>query len=122
MIEMSACTSVEPHPEKIEEAREKLFEKDSHTLSDFFKILAGETRVRILLAVTETELCVCDLAEVLETSVSAVSHQLRRLKDSHLVKSRREGKIVYYTLADDHVRKILEETWEHLLEIGPLED
>lgn len=119
---MAACTSVEPHPEKIAEAREKLLEKDSHTLSDFFKILSGETRVRILLAITETELCVCDLAEVLETSVSAISHQLRRLKESRLVKSRREGKIVYYTLADDHVRKILGETWEHLLEIGPLED
>ncbi len=119
---MAACTSIEPHPAKIAEAREKLFEKDSHTLSDFFKILSGETRVRILLAITGTELCVCDLAEVLKTSVSAVSHQLRRLKESRLVKSRREGKIVYYTLADDHVRKILEETWEHLLEIGPLED
>ncbi|MHA2497046.1 MAG: ArsR/SmtB family transcription factor [Candidatus Hodarchaeales archaeon] len=119
---MAACTSIEPHPEKIAEAREKLFEKDSHTLSDFFKILSGETRVRILLAITEIELCVCDLAEVLKTSVSAVSHQLRRLKESRLVKSRREGKIVYYTLADDHVRKILEETWDHLLEIGPLED
>jgi ArsR family transcriptional regulator len=73
-----------------------------------FKALGDETRMRILCALKETELCVCDLCAVLEMNQSAISHQLRFLKQSRLVRSRRDGRIIYYSLDDDHVGRILE--------------
>lgn len=86
------------------------------SLADLFKIFGDPTRIRILCALSEQELCVCDIAAILEMSQSAISHQLRTLKQSHLVTSRRDGKTVYYSLADSHVSAILSQGLEHVLE------
>ena len=86
-------------------------------LADFFKIFGDTTRVKILYALDKSELCVCDISALLEMTVSAVSHQLKILRDSNLVKTRREGKIVYYSLADEHVQEIIECGMEHISEL-----
>lgn len=85
-------------------------------LADFYKIFGDSTRIRILFVLYETELCVCDIAELLGMTVSAISHQLRALKQARLVKYRRAGKTVYYSLADDHVHAILAQGMEHIRE------
>ena len=87
-------------------------------LAGFFKVFADGSRTRILYALVGQELCVCHMAELLGMSVSAVSHQLRILRDANLVRTRREGKTVFYSLADDHVRCILECGMEHIREEG----
>lgn len=81
--------------------------------AEIFKVLGDPTRLRMLFALLEEELCVCDLAEFVEASPSAVSHQLRLLRDARLVRSRREGKMIYYRLDDDHVRRLLKEGLVH---------
>ena len=85
-------------------------------LSDLFKIFADSTRVKILYALFESEMCVCAIAELLGMTQSAISHQLRILKDANLVANRREGKTIYYFLSDDHVRTIIAQGFEHLIE------
>ena len=85
-------------------------------LADFYKIFGDTTRVKILYALDKSELCVCDISLLLGMSVSAVSHQLKTLRDSNLVKTKREGKVIYYSLSDDHVKSILECGIEHLEE------
>ena len=85
-------------------------------LADLFKNFSDTTRIRILSLLIDNEMCVCDIAAALDATQSAVSHQLRILKQSRLVKSRRSGKIIYYSLADDHVRTIVAQGWEHLTE------
>ena len=87
-----------------------------YDLAELFKIFGDSTRVKILYALLESELCVCDIAKLMEVTQSAVSHQLRVLKNSKLVKFRREGKTVYYTLADSHVIHILAQGMEHICE------
>ena len=86
-------------------------------LADFYKIFGDTTRVKILYALDKSELCVCDISALLGMSLSAVSHQLKILRDSNLVKTRREGKVVYYNLADEHVKSILECGIEHISEL-----
>ena len=85
-------------------------------LAEIFKVLSEPTRVRILQALSEEELCVCDIAAVVETTPSAISHQLRILRTNRLVKSRKDGKMVYYSLDDEHVRNLFEEGIRHLKE------
>lgn len=85
-------------------------------LAEIFKVLSEPTRVRILQALSIEELCVCDIAAVVETTTSAISHQLRILRTTRLVKSRKDGKMVYYSLDDDHVRNLFEEGIRHLKE------
>jgi ArsR family transcriptional regulator len=85
-------------------------------LSDFFKILGDSTRSKIVCALDASEMCVCDLAALLNMTKSAISHQLRSLRDANLVKNRREGKVVFYSLADDHVKEIFEKGLEHIRE------
>ena len=87
-----------------------------YDLADLFKIFADSTRIRILYALCETECCVGDIAAALEMSPTAISHQLRILKQSHLVRCRRDGKQMYYSLADDHVKTILNAGLEHVEE------
>ena len=87
-----------------------------YDLAELFKIFGDSTRVKILYALLEAELCVCDIAKLLEVSQSAVSHQLRVLKTSKLVKFRKEGKTVFYSLADEHVIRILSQGMEHIME------
>ncbi len=87
-----------------------------YDLAELFKIFGDSTRIKILYALFEAELCVCDIAQLLGLTQSAVSHQLRVLKTSRLVKPRKEGKTVFYSLADDHVRKIIAQGMEHINE------
>ena len=85
-------------------------------LADLFKIFADSTRIKILSGLFESEMCVCDIAQLLNMTQSAISHQLRSLKQSKLVKYRREGKTVFYSLADAHVRTIINQGLEHVEE------
>ena len=85
-------------------------------LSDMFKIFGDQTRVKILMALESGELCVCDIAAVMNMSQSAISHQLRVLKQSNIVKTRREGKVVYYSISDDHVKEIFDIAIVHVQE------
>ena len=87
-----------------------------YDLAELFKIFGDTTRIKILYALFEAELCVCDMAQLLGLSQTAVSHQLRILKGNKLVKFRREGKAVFYSLADDHVRRIINQGMEHVEE------
>ena len=85
-------------------------------MADLFKIFGDYTRIRILFVLFESEVCVCDLAQALDMTQSAISHQLKALKNARLVKSRRDGKTVFYSLADDHVKTIIDQGLEHILE------
>ncbi len=85
-------------------------------LADLFKVFGDGTRIRILYVLFEAEVCVCDLARLLGMTQSAISHQLRLLKQARLVKSRRDGKTIFYALADDHVRTLLQQGMEHISE------
>lgn len=85
-------------------------------LSDMFKIFGDQTRVKILMALESGELCVCDIAAVMNMSQSAISHQLRVLKQSNIVKTRRQGKVVYYSISDDHVKEIFDIAIVHMQE------
>ena len=112
------CQEEELHPEAIHRVREKLPQDEVlYDLAELFKIFGDSTRVKILYALLEAEeLCVCDIASLMDVTQSAVSHQLRVLKSSKLVKFRKEGKTVYYSLADDHVCRILYQGMEHICE------
>ena len=85
-------------------------------LADLFRIFGDPTRIKILYALSESELCVCAIAELLGMTQSAISHQLRTLKNAALVGNRREGKTVFYFLLDDHVRTIIAQGFEHVME------
>lgn len=95
---------------------ENITENMLFDLAELYKIFGDSTRIRILYALFEKELCVNDIAKSLDMTVSAVSHQLRILKTSRLVKSRREGKSAYYSLSDEHVKFILALGLEHINE------
>lgn len=85
-------------------------------LADFFKVFSDSTRVKILWALSKNEMCVCDIAALLSMSSSSISHQLRVLKQGNFVKSRRDGKVVYYTLKDEHISSILNQSLIHINE------
>ena len=113
------CEETEVHEGTVEQVRSQLPQDEVlYDLAELFKIFGDSTRVKILYALLESELCVCDIAKLMDVSQSAVSHQLRVLKGSKLVKFRREGKTLYYSLADEHVFRILSQGMEHILE-GP---
>jgi DNA-binding transcriptional ArsR family regulator len=115
--EACAPESTHSHAALLEEIRRQLPPEDTlYDLADLFKIFGDTTRVKILCALFESELCVCAIAELLNVSQSAVSHQLRVLKDAELVSRRRDGKTIYYSLADEHVRSIIEMGYEHITE------
>ena len=101
------CTVV--HEEIVNEVKNKMVEEELlYDLADFFKVLGDSTRIRIICALFESELCVCDIANVLNMTQSSISHQLKTLKQARLVKSRRDGKVMYYALDDEHVQKIFD--------------
>ncbi len=103
------------HPDRIARTRRGMdAAADLAGLADIFKMLGDVTRVRILKALFLEELCVCDIAAVLEMTQSAVSHQLRLLRGARLVKYRKEGKAVYYSLDDDHVKTLFDQGLEHV--------
>ena len=116
--EKAPCCEQEIFHEDLIASVEKDLPEDEvlYDLAELFKMFADSTRVKILYALFESELCVCDIAKVLNLTQSAVSHQLRILKGGKLVKYRREGKVVFYALADDHVRSIIEMGMDHISE------
>ena len=117
MAEIECCDTVEVYEDLLKIVKETMpDEKELNDLADLFKIFGDYTRIRILFVLFEAEVCVCDLAAVLSMTQSAISHQLRILKQNKLVKSRREGKSVFYSLADDHVRRIIAQGREHIEE------
>ena len=103
--------------ELLEEVRSKMpMEDDLLEVAELFKVFGDLTRVKIICALSKSELCVSDLTELLEMNQSAVSHQLRLLKQSRLVKTRRDGKVRFYSLADEHIKEIFKVAFEHILE------
>ena len=111
------CQEEQVHPRTVARVRGELpVDEVLYDLAELFKIFGDSTRIKILYALLESELCVCDLASLMDVTQSAVSHQLRVLKSSKLVKFRREGKTVYYSLADEHVMRILSQGMEHIME------
>ena len=105
------------HEDIVNEIREKMQPKEEYlNLASLFKMFGDGTRIQILHALEQSETCVCDLAVLLGVTKSAISHQLKALRLANLVKFRREAQIVYYSLADDHVKEILDKGLEHLHE------
>lgn len=116
-MELEQCEAVEIHEDLLKIVDEKMPEEEElYDLAELFKVFGDSTRIRILFVLLEAEVCVCDLAQTLNMTQSAVSHQLRILKQNKLVKSRREGKSVFYSLADSHVRTIIDQGREHIEE------
>ena len=105
------------HPDLISSVNQDMPDEEMlYDLAELFRIFGDSTRIKILYVLFEAEMCVCDIAELLHMTQSAISHQLRVLKQSKLVKFRREGKTIFYSLADDHVRTIIGMGMEHLCE------
>ena len=113
----SLCTCNVIHENIVNDVRSKMVSDDEYlNLADLMQLFGDYTRVKILHALEQSEMCVCDIAELLGMTVSAVSHQLRVLKSAKLVKFRKEGKSVFYSLADEHVGLILAQGMEHVRE------
>lgn len=113
------CECEEVHTGIVEKKRENMpCDAVLYDLADFFKVLCDYTRIRILFAIDGEPMCVCDIAELLGMTKSAVSHQLKLLRQSNLIVYRKSGKNVFYSLADDHVRDIIQKTLEHIGERG----
>jgi ArsR family transcriptional regulator len=113
--EFCECTIL--HNTIIEAVRAKLPKEEVlYDLAELFKVFGDTTRVKIISALFESEMCVCDIAELLHMSQSAISHQLRVLRQARLVKHRKEGKVVFYSLDDEHIKHIFDEGLEHILE------
>ena len=105
------------HEEILKKVREELpTDELLCDLADLFKLFGDTTRMKILFSLLESEMCVCAIAELLGMTQSAISHQLKTLKDANLVDNRREGKTIYYRLTDDHVRTVVAQGFEHLIE------
>lgn len=114
---MFECNNV-IHKDIVDSIKDKLLTEDKIIdISELFKVFSDSTRLKIIAALLENELCVCDLAYLIHSTQSTVSHQLRILKSAKLVKYRKVGKIVYYRVADDHVKKIFLMGKEHIYEI-----
>lgn len=111
------CSFIHVHEELVKKVNRTIPDEESlYDLADFFKVFADSTRIKILYVLLCSEVCVCDLAQILDMNQSAISHQLRTLKQMDLVRSRREGKTVFYSLADDHIKSILSQGMEHINE------
>jgi len=105
------------HEDSVEEVRKKMPQEEHlYELADFFKVLGDSTRVKIMCALDMEELCVCDLAVLFNLTKSSISHQLRSLREARLVKFRKDGKVVYYSLADHHVKQVFEMGYQHIKE------
>lgn len=117
--ESHTCEShtCESHTQVVEKVANELPDEEIlYDVAELFKVFGDSTRVRIICALFESEMCVCGIAEVLGMTQSAISHQLRVLKQARLVKYRREGKTVFYSLADAHIKTIFNQAFEHVME------
>ena len=117
ITEIECCSEECVHEDLLKIVNDTMPEEtELYDLAELFKVFGDSTRIRILFVLFETEVCVCDLAEALHMTQSAISHQLRILKQNKLVNSRREGKSIFYSLADGHVRTIIAQGREHIEE------
>ena len=117
MKAIDICCSNDLHEDVVNSVRSKMPDTEMlYELAELFKVFGDTTRVRILYALSAQEMCVCDIAELLDMTHSSISHQLRVLKQARLVKYRREGKTVYYSLADKHIQTIFNQAFEHIME------
>ena len=115
--ETELCEYLCVHEDIVKKVKEQMPDEEAlYDLAELFKIFGDSTRIRILYVLFESEMCVCDIAQLLGMSQSAISHQLRCLKQSKLVKCRRDGKTVFYSLADGHVRTIINQGMEHIMD------
>lgn len=115
--EIECCDYLIIHEDAVQEVQKNLPDEDTiFELAELYKIFGDHTRIRILCVLWEHELCVCDIAKLLSMTQSAISHQLRVLKSARLIKFRRDGKTVFYSLADDHVRTLINCAIEHVRE------
>lgn len=115
--ELERCDITEVHEDLLKIVNDTMPEEtELYDLAELFKVFGDSTRIRILFVLFEAEVCVCDLAQALHMTQSAISHQLRILKQNKLVKNRRVGKSIFYSLADDHVRTIIAQGREHIEE------
>ena len=115
--EVERCEYMYVHQDVVNKVTQDMPQDETlYDLAELFKVFGDSTRIKILYALFEAELCVCDIAQLLSVSQTAVSHQLRVLKNNKLVKFRKEGKNVFYSLADDHVRRIIDQGIEHVEE------
>jgi Predicted transcriptional regulators len=116
---VECCDFISAHEDIVEHVRREMPGEDTlYDLTELFRIFGDSTRVRILYVLFASEMCVCDIAQLLGLTQSAVSHQLRALKNARLVKARRDGKTVFYSLADSHVRTIIDQGIDHVTEEG----
>lgn len=114
-MEIECCDVTEVHEDLLRAVTSQMPPEEQLTdLAELFKVFGDPTRIRILYVLFEAEVCVCDIAEALSMTQPAISHQLRVLKQARLIKSRREGKSVFYSLADGHVRTIIAQGMEHI--------
>lgn len=114
-IESCSCNII--HKDIVDEVKNKLPEEETlYDLAELFKVFGDSTRIKIICALFESEMCVCDLSALLNVSQSAISHQLRVLKSARLVKFRRAGKVIYYSLDDEHIKHIFDEGLKHITE------
>ena len=115
--DVERCEFIHVHEDIVGQVNKNMPDEEIlYDLAELFKIFGDSTRIKILYVLFESEMCVCDIAQILGMTQSAISHQLRSLKQSKLVKYRREGKTVFYSLSDSHVRTILDQGMEHVAE------
>lgn len=115
--EIERCDYIHAHEDIVKTVQDMMPDEEIlYDLAELYKVFGDTTRIKILYVLFEAEMCVCDIAQLLNMSQSAISHQLRVLKQSQLVKYRRDGKTVFYSLSDGHVRTILGQGMEHLTE------
>lgn len=116
-MEIERCSINVIHQDVVNQVKKAMPDEEIlYDMADFFKVFGDTTRIKILYALFQAEMCVCDMAALLGVSQSAVSHQLRILKQARLVKYRREGKVVYYSLDDDHIKHIFDQGLNHIKE------
>ncbi|MEA4848489.1 MAG: metalloregulator ArsR/SmtB family transcription factor [Clostridiaceae bacterium] len=114
-IETCSCSVI--HEDIVIKARDSMPEEETlYDLAELFKVFGDTTRIKILCALFESEMCVCDIAALLSMNQSAISHQLRVLKQTRLVKYRKDGKVVYYSLDDEHIKRIFDQGLAHISE------
>ena len=114
-VESCSCNII--HKDVVEEVKDKLPQEEIlYDLAELFKVFGDSTRIKIICSLFESEMCVCDLSALLNISQSAISHQLRVLKSARLVKFRRAGKVIYYSLDDEHIKQIFDAGLHHITE------
>ena len=114
-FEMCSITVI--HEDVVKKVKQQIISEDTAiTLAEFFKVFGDSTRIKIINALLISEMCVCDISALLKMNQSAISHQLRMLKQTRLIKSRRDGKVVYYSLDDGHIKEIFDKGLTHLKE------